>query len=245
MMDQEGAATAALTEGEQNRLIIENTGLVARIAAHYRGQKGIPFEDLEAEGILGLVQAARNFDPGWAVKFSSFATHRVRGAIKNLIDRWREFERLDEASDQDEDRIHKWQAWSNLPFEGWSSLPTTPDELIEIFEEFSDKKEAIAAAFISLSSRERKMGQAHFFRQPRVGVGQIARDHRVSYKRAVEIIYSAVKKMRDVVKRIDDKQIRTGRTGRPRYALGRGFRSATVIPFQRLERAAYGQICRH
>jgi DNA-directed RNA polymerase sigma subunit (sigma70/sigma32) len=46
----------SLTEGEQNKLIVENTKLVTHIAAGLlRRKKEIPFEDLVAEGMLGLV----------------------------------------------------------------------------------------------------------------------------------------------------------------------------------------------
>jgi RNA polymerase sigma factor (sigma-70 family) len=218
---------STLTEAEQNRLIVENTGLVACIAADYRGQKGIPFEELVAEGMLGLVQAARHFDPSKA-KFSAFARHWIRGAIKQLIDRWEVFERLDGAIDPDEDRIHEWQVWGVFPGEGWSSLSATPAEILEIYEEFSDKKEAIEAAFISLIPRERKMVQAHFLRQPRVGLDQIARDHRVSYKRAQEIILGAVKKMRDLVERIENNKSGVSRMGRPRHAARQGLSSRHI-----------------
>ena len=49
--------------GEQNRLIIEFMSLVKPIAASYRGSKGIPFEDITAEGMVGLVKAARTWRP--------------------------------------------------------------------------------------------------------------------------------------------------------------------------------------
>jgi RNA polymerase sigma factor (sigma-70 family) len=213
----------ALTQAEQNRLIIENTGLVACIAADFRGRKGIPFEELVAEGMLGLVQAARNY--GQMAKFSTFARNRIRGAIKDLIDRWEVFGHLDVASDKDEDRIHEWQVWSMFPSEGWSNLSSTPAEILEIYEEFSDKKTAIEAAFKSLIPRERKMVLAHFLREPRVGLDQIARDNKVSYWTAVEIVYGAVEKMRDVIERIEHNKSGVGRTGRPPHAARQGLSS--------------------
>jgi len=86
-----------LSEGEQNRLIIENTGLVAHIAAGYRG-KGVPDEDLEADGMLGLVQAARTHDPGFGVEFTTHATNRINDAI--IRDRgWERFEPLRSRAD--------------------------------------------------------------------------------------------------------------------------------------------------
>jgi RNA polymerase sigma factor for flagellar operon FliA len=43
-------------------------------------------EDLMSAGTVGLIRAARAFDPGRGVKFSTYAYHRVRGAI---LDEWR------------------------------------------------------------------------------------------------------------------------------------------------------------
>src|SRR3972149_4700977 len=100
----------ALSEGEQNRLIIDNTELVSRVASDYRGQKGIPFEELEAEGMLGLVQAARTWVPD--AKFTTYATTGIRWAIQNFIARWQKFIPLDVISEEElEDRLHEWQNW--------------------------------------------------------------------------------------------------------------------------------------
>jgi DNA-directed RNA polymerase sigma subunit (sigma70/sigma32) len=63
----------ALTEGEQKKLIIENTRFVTHIAAGLpRIKREIPFEDLVAEGMLGLVQAARRFNPGRGSQIQHF-----------------------------------------------------------------------------------------------------------------------------------------------------------------------------
>src|SRR5262245_48848588 len=114
----------ALTEAEQNRLIIENKRLVYYIANKIAAQKGIGLhhvpggkpgeqgqgsissEDLEAEGMLGLLQATRKFDTerrvkGQRVKFSSFAWPRGEGAMREFIDRWQVFKQLEEDDDED------------------------------------------------------------------------------------------------------------------------------------------------
>jgi RNA polymerase sigma factor (sigma-70 family) len=216
----------ALTEAEQNRLIIENTRLVAHIAADYRGQ-GVPFSDVLAQGMLGLVQAARNFEP--IGKFSAFAADWIRGAMKRLVSGQDAVDPQDGTSEEDEDRVHEWQAWGIVPYETWSSLPlmrdglpATPEKLLELYEEIAEKKDAIEAAFLSLDPRERKMVIAHYLREPRRGLQQIARDHKVSYWTAVHTIYRAVEKMRDVVKRIEENKSGVGRTGRPPDAARQG-----------------------
>jgi RNA polymerase sigma factor (sigma-70 family) len=209
-----------LTEGEQNRLILENTGLVPCIAADFRGKKGIPFEDLVAEGMLGLVQAARTFTP--IAKFGSFARQRIRGAIMDLIRRYEELDHLDGASDEDEDRIHQWQIWGAFPSEAWTSLTATPYQILEVCQEFSDNKEAVEAAFLSLRPRERKMVHAHFLRQPRIDLEQLARDHKVTYWTAVDIVFGAVEKMRDVINASRKYKSGVSRKGRLRHPASQG-----------------------
>jgi len=192
---------SALTEGEQNRLVVEYTSLVAPIASQYRGRKGVPFEELEAEGMLGLVMAARMWAP--SAKFSTYATHKIRSAIVDFIDRWEQMESLKEFSGEDEERIHEWQIWGIFPSDGWRRLPSTPEDILAIYQDISQKGEAVSAAFLSLDNRSRKMIRAHFLQEPRVGLAQIARDNRVSYYRAVEIVYDAVKKMHEIVSKIN------------------------------------------
>jgi RNA polymerase sigma factor (sigma-70 family) len=196
--------SAALTEGEQNRLIIEYTSLVGPIAAQFRGRKAIPFEEIEAEGMLGLVTAARMWQG--RAKFSTYAVHKIRSAILDMIDRWQQLESLNELSAEDENRVHEWQVWGILPSEGWSRLPATPEEILATYERIAGRKDAVSSAFLSLDRRARKMVHAHFLQQPRVGLAQIARDNGVSYYRAVEIVYDAVKKMRDIVSKIDARR---------------------------------------
>lgn len=213
-----------LTQGERNRLILENMDLVPPIAANYRGRRGIPFEDLLAEGTAALVVAAGSWN--LTAKFPAYADIRVRGAILNFIDRWEDFEQLDEVNRSDEERIHEWAVWGSLPSEGWDKLAATPEEILGVFQDIESKSDAIASALISLTARERRMIEAHFLRQPRVGLEQIARDNRVSYKRAVHIIFDAVRKMRRVIERMDTNSQRQS----PR---GRNARSVKLVSFER------------
>jgi len=62
----------------------EHRRLVAAIARDHLGC-GLDLDDLIAAGDVGLVDAARRFDPGRGVSFRTFARPRVRGAILNAI----------------------------------------------------------------------------------------------------------------------------------------------------------------
>ncbi len=65
------------------RLIEEHLPMVKIIALKIAARlpRSIDLDDLVHAGVLGLVDAARRFDPGQGVKFASYASPRVRGAI--------------------------------------------------------------------------------------------------------------------------------------------------------------------
>jgi RNA polymerase sigma factor for flagellar operon FliA len=60
--------------------------------------------DLWSVGALGLIDAYRRFDPARAVKFESFAEHRIRGA---MIDELREMDHLPRRLRADADKVRK------------------------------------------------------------------------------------------------------------------------------------------
>lgn len=68
------------------RLIEGNLRFVVKYASKFRGY-GVPFEDLVEEGVLGLIEAAKRFDPDKNVKFLSYAGWWVREAILEAIHR--------------------------------------------------------------------------------------------------------------------------------------------------------------
>jgi RNA polymerase sigma factor for flagellar operon FliA len=70
-------------EGVQARLIDECQGLVRSLALgiHRKLPPHVELDDLIAYGQLGLVEAARDFDAARGSRFSTYAYHRIRGAI--------------------------------------------------------------------------------------------------------------------------------------------------------------------
>lgn len=61
----------------RHRLVEANLSFVAKIAHEYRNM-GLPLADLLSEGNIGLIEAARRFDPARGTKFISYAVWWVR-----------------------------------------------------------------------------------------------------------------------------------------------------------------------
>ena len=81
-----GIPAAGASPGE---LAERYLSLVIQIARSF--QKRLPssvdFDDLVGAGNLGLVEAARRFDPAQGASFAAFAQHRIRGAITDSLRR--------------------------------------------------------------------------------------------------------------------------------------------------------------
>src|SRR5574338_388679 len=71
-------------EAALRRLVEGNLRFVVHYAKRYRGY-GVPFLDLIHEANLGLMEAARRFDPDRNVKFITYAVWWVRQAILHAL----------------------------------------------------------------------------------------------------------------------------------------------------------------
>ena len=85
--DEEQALAVCVRQGDDaahSRLVEANLRFVVSVAKRYRGL-GVPFLDLIHEGNLGLIEAARRFDPARHVKFITYAVWWVRQAILHVL----------------------------------------------------------------------------------------------------------------------------------------------------------------
>jgi RNA polymerase sigma factor (sigma-70 family) len=64
----------------RDKLITANLRLVIMVAKRYMN-RGIPLDDLVAEGNVGLIHAVDNFDPRAGAKLSTYAVYWIRHAI--------------------------------------------------------------------------------------------------------------------------------------------------------------------
>jgi RNA polymerase primary sigma factor len=86
-VEEEKALGRRIREGDQeaiDRLVEANLRFVVHYAKRYRGL-GLSYTDLIHEGSLGLIEAAKRFDPDRNVKFISYGVWWVRQAIFHAL----------------------------------------------------------------------------------------------------------------------------------------------------------------
>jgi RNA polymerase sigma factor for flagellar operon FliA len=87
-----GLATEYRRAADRSRrdgVILQHLPLVKHVIGRLVADlpSGVDVENLEAAGVLGLVEAAAKYDPGRATAFKSFAYLRVRGAVLDELRR--------------------------------------------------------------------------------------------------------------------------------------------------------------
>lgn len=97
-------AAYATAGGDDNALIQRHTTLIDRLARRMSTRVGDPalYDDLWSAGALGLLDAARRFDVAQAVRFETFAEHRIRGA---MLDELRRLDHLPRRLRHDVERV--------------------------------------------------------------------------------------------------------------------------------------------
>lgn len=89
--EKKGGAKPSEQEGIQDRidqlkdkLIEQNIPLVKSIAGDFT-HSGLDFEDLRQAGYIGLLNAVENYDLKRGTKFSTYATHLIKGEIRHQV----------------------------------------------------------------------------------------------------------------------------------------------------------------
>ena len=89
--DKHAETVRQLSQGSENarrdRVVLEHLALVRAIAVrvHENLPVHVDLDDLVHAGILGLFDAASKFNPDKQVVFSSYAKHRIKGAILDSL----------------------------------------------------------------------------------------------------------------------------------------------------------------
>jgi RNA polymerase primary sigma factor len=85
--DEERGLARRIADGDaeaRDHLVRANLRLVVMIARGYVG-RGLPLEDLVAEGNLGLLRASEGFDASVGVRFTTYAAYWVKQSIRRAV----------------------------------------------------------------------------------------------------------------------------------------------------------------
>lgn len=84
MSEEQPVDSGKPKDAEKDALVEKHFSLVRKIAARLmKNLKQVDFDDLVGDGVFGLMKAIEQFDPERGVKFETYATPVIRGAILN------------------------------------------------------------------------------------------------------------------------------------------------------------------
>ena len=86
---KKAAMYAAMQAENTDKLVIQHTPLVKRIAYHLMGRlpDTVQIDDLIQSGMLGLLEAIKHYDAGQGASFETYAGIRIRGAMLDELRR--------------------------------------------------------------------------------------------------------------------------------------------------------------
>ncbi|HLW59774.1 MAG TPA: sigma-70 family RNA polymerase sigma factor [bacterium] len=163
----------------RTRLIESYQPLVFKVAMHLHLREAIVM-DMIQEGTVGLIEAVERFDPARGVRFSTFATYRIRGRMLNALHRERTVGIIDGGGESsDEALLERVQD------------PEAAERLARV--EDGVVAEQVAAAIDRLPTRERRILRAMFLKEePR----RIAGELRISLSHFYRLQKQAVQRIR-------------------------------------------------
>ncbi|MCX6635191.1 MAG: sigma-70 family RNA polymerase sigma factor [Acidobacteria bacterium] len=87
MRAQKASSSESSNNSRRDRVVLEHLPLVKAIAVrvHENLPVHVDLDDLVHAGILGLFDAATKYNPDKKVAFSSYAKHRIKGAILDSL----------------------------------------------------------------------------------------------------------------------------------------------------------------
>jgi RNA polymerase sigma factor FliA len=136
------AAQPEMTEFEREQLILEHLPQVRLIARRIQERlpESVSLEDLVSTGVLGLISAIDNFDPGHNVKLKTYAEYKIRGAILDSLrgldwaprQKRRQAKQIEAAIAALEQRVHRSPTEDEIAVELGISIDEYHEWLVEI-----------------------------------------------------------------------------------------------------------------
>lgn len=143
----------ALTPEQQERVTSE-LPLVNRITWKIMRKLGrsIEYDDIHSIGVIGLIDAARRFDPARNVPFGSFASHRILGEILDHL------RAVDPMSRHQRKRVNRGEMVAYTT----TSLEAKDTPLDITSQDQSSQRMLIAQGLKNLAGRKRFIIEQHF-----------------------------------------------------------------------------------
>lgn len=182
----------ANSRGDENEVTRRFESQINRLAWHYsRGNHHLQ-QDLSQEGLIGLVNAHRNFKRGRGASFATYADRHIRGRMKNFIRSecrhnccvtWAEYYGTD--TDADDVGDESPQVTTNEAVEAVSQFLFAVD--VQLLRQF------LSGATISFTPKQLLIFRLRFVHG--LTVGEIAEQTSVSASRVSQVLAGAVSKL--------------------------------------------------
>ena len=196
--DQERQLAERIHKGDEralNKLVEANLRLVVATARPYQG-KGVSIDDLISEGNIGLMKAARKFNPeGHDIRFAGYAVPIIRQQIEKSLNTTSPTDSPNPSKRRGESLDAPLGIKPNMSLLSVladSSLPATDNRLYS-----GAQLETIEQALNCLNERERRVITAYFgINQEHATMAEIAADMGLKRERVRQIRNRAIRRMK-------------------------------------------------
>lgn len=203
-----GGGSGSEVASLQDEIARRHAGLVRSVAYQFKFT-GEPLEDLVQAGYLGLLGAVANFDLARGTKFSTYATHLIKGEIRHYIrDKYGQVRvpqwvrALSKKVGDCQDRLYQEKGRPPTLEEIAAALEVTPETVSEAL------KARDAMTYVSLDAERRASDPA-----PSVDLKRLLSGDRSQLPLEVRLrIASAVERLSDLQRKIIEGLFYQGRT---------------------------------